>query len=210
MEIILARSAGFCFGVKRATQMAFEAAEHHPTICSLGPIIHSPQLVDRLADKGVSVIRQVEEIPEGAVIIRSHGVTAPELNSIHERHLCIVDATCPFVKKAQEYVGLLRLRRVYRHPGRRKGSSRGAGSDFICRGRGFRRCRPRGGGTFAAAPAHGGYRADHPIAGEPASQSSASVWAKARSCEFLIPSAMPQWCGRRRRAPLPGSLTWCW
>ena len=107
MEIILARSAGFCFGVKRATQMAFEAAEHHSKICSLGPIIHSPQLVDKLAGKGVSVIRQVEEIPEGAVIIRSHGVTATELDSIQERQLSIIDATCPFVKKAQEHVALL-------------------------------------------------------------------------------------------------------
>jgi 4-hydroxy-3-methylbut-2-enyl diphosphate reductase len=107
MKIILAESAGFCFGVKRATSMAFDAAEHYHQICSLGPIIHSPQLVKKLEEKGVRVIENVEEIPEGAVIIRSHGVTSVELDRILERELNIVDATCPFVKKAQDHAALL-------------------------------------------------------------------------------------------------------
>ena len=107
MEIILAKSAGFCFGVKRATQMAFEASAEHERICSLGPIIHSPQVVQRLAEKGVAVVDQVGEIPEGAVIIRSHGVTADEMQAILDRDLSVVDATCPFVKKAQEYAARL-------------------------------------------------------------------------------------------------------
>ena len=107
MKIILAQSAGFCFGVKRATQMAFEAAEQQHPICSLGPIIHSPQLVEKLAEKGVEVVHKVEEIAGGAVIIRSHGVTAPEMEAIRARELQVVDATCPFVKKAQEHAALL-------------------------------------------------------------------------------------------------------
>jgi 4-hydroxy-3-methylbut-2-enyl diphosphate reductase len=107
MKIILAESAGFCFGVKRATSMAFDAAEHYHQICSLGPIIHSPQLVKKLEEKGVRVIENVAEIPEGAVIIRSHGVTSVELDHILERELNIVDATCPFVKKAQDHAALL-------------------------------------------------------------------------------------------------------
>jgi 4-hydroxy-3-methylbut-2-enyl diphosphate reductase len=107
MKIILAESAGFCFGVKRATSMAFDAAEHYHQICSLGPIIHSPQLVKKLEEKGVRVIENVEEIPEGAVIIRSHGVTSAELDGILARELKIVDATCPFVKKAQDHAALL-------------------------------------------------------------------------------------------------------
>jgi len=107
MKIILAESAGFCFGVKRATNMAFEAAEHYHQICSLGPIIHSPQLVEKLEEKGVRVIEKVEDIPEGAVIIRSHGVTADELDGILAREMKIVDATCPFVKKAQDHAALL-------------------------------------------------------------------------------------------------------
>lgn len=107
MEILLAKSAGFCFGVKRATQMAFEATEEYPHICSLGPIIHSPQVVEKLAERGVGVVDRVEAIPEGAVIIRSHGVTAGEMQAILARDLTVVDATCPFVKKAQAYAARL-------------------------------------------------------------------------------------------------------
>lgn len=107
MEIILAKSAGFCFGVKRATQMAFEASADHEHICSLGPIIHSPQVVEKLAEKGVNVVQKVDDIPQGAVIIRSHGVTAEEMRAIQARDLSVVDATCPFVKKAQEYAARL-------------------------------------------------------------------------------------------------------
>ena len=103
MEIFLANSAGFCFGVKRATQMAFEAANTHEHICSLGPVIHSPQVVKKLSERGVKVVKDVEEISSEVVIVRSHGVTAEEMDKIQLSRLKIVDATCPFVKKAQEY-----------------------------------------------------------------------------------------------------------
>ncbi len=107
MKIILADSAGFCFGVKRATQLAFKAAEENCPICSLGPIIHSPQVVEKLENKGVKVVERVEDIEAGMVVIRSHGITAGELADIHARNLTPVDATCPFVKKAQDYAALL-------------------------------------------------------------------------------------------------------
>jgi 4-hydroxy-3-methylbut-2-enyl diphosphate reductase len=107
MKVILADSAGFCFGVKRATQLAFKAAEENCPICSLGPIIHSPQVVERLEENGVRVVEKVEDIEAGTVIIRSHGITAGELADIHARNLIPVDATCPFVKKVQDYVTLL-------------------------------------------------------------------------------------------------------
>lgn len=103
MEIVLAKNAGFCFGVKRATQMAFEAAAEHEQICSLGPLIHSPQVVKELTEQGIKVVDNVEDIPSGSVIIRSHGVTAEEMNKVQKSNLTIVDATCPFVKKTQEY-----------------------------------------------------------------------------------------------------------
>jgi len=103
----MAKSAGFCFGVKRATNMAFDAAAKHDSICSHGPIIHSPQMVEKLAEQGVEVVSDIEDIPNGAVIIRSHGVTAGELHQILERDLEIIDATCPFVKKAQHYAEML-------------------------------------------------------------------------------------------------------
>ena len=107
MKIILAKSAGFCFGVKRATSMAFDSADSHERICSLGPIIHSPQLVKKLEEKGVSVVGRVEDIHEGAVIVRSHGITAEEMADLATKGLEVVDATCPFVKKAQDHAALL-------------------------------------------------------------------------------------------------------
>ncbi|BCA79635.1 4-hydroxy-3-methylbut-2-enyl diphosphate reductase [Desulfuromonas sp. AOP6] len=107
MKIVLAKSAGFCFGVKRATSMAFDSAASHPRICSLGPIIHSPQLVKKLEEEGVSVVDRVEDIRDGAVIIRSHGITANEMADIATKGLEVVDATCPFVKKAQDHAAML-------------------------------------------------------------------------------------------------------
>lgn len=105
MEIILARNAGFCFGVKRATQIAFEAAGRAKEgTYTLGPIIHSPQVVSRLEDMGVRVLRDVSSIESGTIIIRSHGVTAEEMEQAVAKELEVVDATCPFVKKAQGYV----------------------------------------------------------------------------------------------------------
>lgn len=107
MRIILAQRAGFCFGVKRAATMAFEAAEQHRRICSLGPIIHSPQLVKRLEEKGVEVVRRVADIHSDVVIIRSHGVTKGEMQEVLDRGLTVVDTTCPFVKKAQDHAAQL-------------------------------------------------------------------------------------------------------
>ncbi len=87
--------------------MAFDAAAENEEICSLGPVIHSPQVVRKLAEQGVQVVSKVDEIPPGSVIIRSHGVTFEEMNQILARDLSVVDATCPFVKKAQEYASRL-------------------------------------------------------------------------------------------------------
>ncbi len=110
MNILLAKSAGFCFGVKRATNMAFEATKHYRGMYSLGPIIHSPQLVKKLEEEGVKVMQRVEDIPAGAaVIVRSHGARAEELERIRARNLTVVDATCPFVKKAQDHAAKLSL-----------------------------------------------------------------------------------------------------
>lgn len=105
MEIILAKQAGFCFGVKRATQMAFEAADKGVGgTFTLGPIIHSPQVVQKLETLGVKVLRDLNELEQGTIIIRSHGVTATEIEEAVAKELDIVDATCPFVKKAQDHV----------------------------------------------------------------------------------------------------------
>lgn len=107
MEIILAKRAGFCFGVKRATQMAFEAAGKDQTTFTLGPIIHSPQVVQKLEQMGVGVVKDLSGVNDGTVIIRSHGVLASEMEEAQRKQLEVVDATCPFVKKAQEHVKYL-------------------------------------------------------------------------------------------------------
>lgn len=105
MEILLAKHAGFCFGVKRATSMAFEAAgSGGGRTYTLGPIIHSPQVVRKLEDMGATVLDDLSGIETGTVIIRSHGVTSGELEEAECKNLEIVDATCPFVKKAQDHV----------------------------------------------------------------------------------------------------------
>ncbi|MEK7851548.1 MAG: 4-hydroxy-3-methylbut-2-enyl diphosphate reductase [Deltaproteobacteria bacterium] len=109
MEIILAKTAGFCFGVKRATSMAFQEAESgNPDTYTLGSIIHNPQVVEKLASAGVAVKKDVEDIGQGTVIIRSHGVTLQEMERAKDKGLRVVDATCPFVKKAQDLAALLR------------------------------------------------------------------------------------------------------
>jgi len=108
MEVILAKQAGFCFGVKRATHLAFEAADKEGETYTLGPIIHSPQVVQRLEEMGVKPVDDVSEVASGGtVIIRSHGVAAQELEAAVLANLEVVDATCPFVKKAQEHVANL-------------------------------------------------------------------------------------------------------
>ncbi|MBW4056328.1 MAG: 4-hydroxy-3-methylbut-2-enyl diphosphate reductase [Proteobacteria bacterium] len=104
MKVILAKQAGFCFGVKRATQMAFEAAGKNQKTYTLGPIIHSPQVVGKLEDLGIRALDSLEGLEKGTIIIRSHGVKLNDINEAQHKKLDIVDATCPFVKKAQEHV----------------------------------------------------------------------------------------------------------
>ncbi len=105
MEVIVAKKAGFCFGVRRAIEMAFKAlADGRRPIFSLGPIIHNPQVIQKMQEQGLKVVSSIHEIPEGTVIFRSHGVNAQEREEAVRRNLTVVDATCPFVEKAHEYV----------------------------------------------------------------------------------------------------------
>ncbi len=101
MEVILADYLGFCYGVKRAIHMARSSAQPGPAR-TLGPIIHNPQMVSRLAAEGVEAVNSLADAPEdGTVIIRSHGVGPQVYEEAKERDLRMVDATCPHVKKAQ-------------------------------------------------------------------------------------------------------------
>jgi 4-hydroxy-3-methylbut-2-enyl diphosphate reductase len=108
VKLIIAKSAGFCFGVKRAMDMALDAAQKYPKdLYSLGPLIHNPQAVEFLGEFGVRVKDRVEHIPKGTVIFRSHGVSLKDLREARKRRLRIIDATCPIVKRAQLFAKYL-------------------------------------------------------------------------------------------------------
>ena len=107
MEIRLAGSAGFCFGVKRAIDKVYEQIETGKTIYTYGPIIHNEEVVKDLADKGVRVIETKEELnrlTEGTVVIRSHGVAKEIYDYLERQGLECIDATCPFVKRIHNVV----------------------------------------------------------------------------------------------------------
>ncbi len=101
MEILLADKSGFCFGVKRAINTAFDAAHTGKVFC-LGSIIHNPQEVERLNLSGVATVENFSSLKPGdSIIIRSHGVPPSVLTEASDRELNIIDLTCPFVRKAQ-------------------------------------------------------------------------------------------------------------
>lgn len=107
MEVILAESAGFCFGVKRAVEKVYEQAAIGKKIYTFGPIIHNEEVVKDLENKGVTVIETEEELTsltEGTVVIRSHGVSKHICDLIAQSGLECVDATCPFVKRIHNIV----------------------------------------------------------------------------------------------------------
>ena len=107
MEVILAKSAGFCFGVKRAVEQVYEQTKTDQPIYTFGPIIHNEEVVRDLEEKGVRVVEDMDEIgklSEGTLIIRSHGVSEETYRRLSESGLKIVDATCPFVKRIHNIV----------------------------------------------------------------------------------------------------------
>ena len=108
MNVNIAKSAGFCFGVKRAVNLVYdEIASEDKPIYTYGPIIHNDEVVKDLEQKGVTVIKNLDELSsleKGIIIIRSHGISREEYNRIEESGFEIKDATCPFVKKIHKLV----------------------------------------------------------------------------------------------------------
>ena len=108
MEVIVAKTAGFCFGVERAVNQVYDQIKHGSgPIYTLGPIIHNEGVVRDLEEKGVKVLNSENEISaltEGTVIIRSHGVGKHIYDMLKAQGVQIVDATCPFVKKVHRIV----------------------------------------------------------------------------------------------------------
>ena len=107
MEVILAEHLGFCYGVKRAIEIARDNASPNGTSSTLGPIIHNPQMVEHLRKEGVGTVDSLDEMEDGLIIIRSHGVGPKVYETAESRGLELVDATCPHVKKAQLSAKLL-------------------------------------------------------------------------------------------------------
>ena len=109
MEVVKAKSAGFCFGVKKAMETVYQQIEANADkpIYTFGPLIHNEEVVKELKSKGVEVVDSVEELKalkEGIVIIRSHGVSKDIYKIMEDNGIECVDATCPFVKRIHKIV----------------------------------------------------------------------------------------------------------
>ncbi len=107
MEVRLATHAGFCFGVQKAVDCAYEETNKGNVIYTYGSIIHNKEVMNDFFSKGVKEINSLEELdnlPKGSVIIRSHGVAKSIYKGIEERGFTIIDTTCPFVKRIHKTV----------------------------------------------------------------------------------------------------------
>ena len=105
MEIKLAKTAGFCFGVNRAVDMLYKMVEDGERVCTLGPIIHNPQVIDDLAGKGVTIADSADSVPaDTKVVIRTHGVEKQVVDALKQSGIEFCDATCPFVKKIHKII----------------------------------------------------------------------------------------------------------
>ena len=109
-NVVLAKSAGFCFGVKRAVNMVYEEidkSEGTTPIYTYGPIIHNDVVVKDFASKGVTLVKELSELselPKGKIIVRSHGISRGEYEEMEQYGFTVVDATCPFVRKIHKIV----------------------------------------------------------------------------------------------------------
>ena len=105
MRMILARHAGFCFGVQRAVDLVEAALEAHGQVYTLGPLMHNRQMVESLRSRGAIPVDSVSEIPNGALaVIRAHGVGPEIYDSLAERNISIIDATCPCVARIHQMI----------------------------------------------------------------------------------------------------------
>ena len=105
MKITLAKTAGFCFGVNRAVQMVYDLLKAGKKVCTLGPIIHNPQLVSELENRGVRTVSDINEVTADEIlVIRSHGVEQCVYDALAQKGIKIADATCPFVAKIHSIV----------------------------------------------------------------------------------------------------------
>ena len=98
-RIQIAENAGFCYGVDRAIDLLYQTIEEGINVSTYGPIIHNPQVVADLSQKGVRVLEEGERPEGGAVVIRTHGVPKKVTEELKDSADRVIDATCPYVKK---------------------------------------------------------------------------------------------------------------
>src|SRR3990170_8992234 len=103
MEIILANEMGFCFGVRRAVEMMEDATREQGAMVSLGSVVHNPQVVTQLKEKGLDVIASLDEVSARPVAITAHGVSESVVRELEARGASVVDTTCPIVTRSQQW-----------------------------------------------------------------------------------------------------------
>lgn len=101
LTIVRAEYAGACYGVQRALDLTLETAQQDKAVCTLGPLIHNPQVVSDLEERGIRVANSIEDCDDEAVVIRSHGVVPEVIDRLAARGNEVIDATCPHVLRAQ-------------------------------------------------------------------------------------------------------------
>lgn len=104
MKIIIAKNSGFCFGVRRAINLAMNLSKRSGDVYTIGPIIHNPQVVKKLSKSGIKVVREISDIKNGNVVIRAHGVPRKTLEEAKRKGIKVLDATCPYVTRSKNYV----------------------------------------------------------------------------------------------------------
>lgn len=105
LKITIAKSAGFCFGVKRAIDLAQDIASKNSDVYTFGPLIHNPQEVARLEKENIKVVEDYSKIEKGVLVLRTHGIPLDIYENLSKKeNIKIVDAACPFVKKAQDII----------------------------------------------------------------------------------------------------------
>ncbi|MBT9171058.1 MAG: 4-hydroxy-3-methylbut-2-enyl diphosphate reductase [Actinobacteria bacterium] len=109
MDILLAKHAGYCYGVNRAIKMTLDASEQRGgPIYTLGPLIHNPQVINKLTERGIFPVEDIHEVEGGGIIIvRCHGIDPKVILEAKNRGLRVIDATCPYVRKVQNKASLL-------------------------------------------------------------------------------------------------------
>ena len=210
VDIVVARYAGYCYGVERALRITEEALEDSPSpVATLGPIIHNPSVVGRLEERGVEVVDDVDEARRGTLIVRTHGVAPDVAGAAHERHAPRGRRDLSVRRRRAAQGGRAaggRLRR--RDPRRARPPGGGRPRGFRRRGRRGGRGRRRSAARQAARQARGRRRADDADA-----RQSGDAWPRPwrrwrASCSSTTRSATPPRSDRARPASWPPRSTW--